>query len=184
MRISRQRPSRVACFLGLDGLGVLMGLLLAAVGGCGELINPFRDDLPDAAIITTASALRIQEAGLAPAARHRGWEAQVVATQDLGVTHWPLWWEDVVEDSGSDDGQFAWTWCDFVCILYGPGRQIVNTAGLPLSMVVDPPGALRCSDGSVSRQMFGMSNHDAVACSGAGIPPDIIEAYEQPILDQ
>ncbi len=101
----------------------------------------------------------------------------------MGVTHWPLWWEDFVEDSGSDDGQFAWTWCDFVCILYGPGRQIVNTAGLPLSMVVDPPGALRCSDGLVSRQMFGMSNHDAVACSGVAIPPDIIEAYEQPVSD-
>lgn len=183
MRISRHRPNRAARFLRLDGLGVSMGLLLAAAGGCGELINPFRDDLPAAAIITTASASRIQEAGLAPASRHRGWEAQVVAAQDLGVTHWPLWWEDVVEDSGSDDGQFAWTWRDFVYILYGPGRQIVNTVGLPLSMLVDPPGALRCSDGLISRQMFGMRNHDAVACSGAAIPPDIIEAYEQPASD-
>ena len=183
MWISRQRPGRVTRFLRLNGLGVSMGLLLAVAGGCGELINPFRDDLPAATIITTASALRIQEAGLAAAARQRGWEAQVVATQDLGVTHWPLWWEDFAEDSGSDDGQFAWTWCDFAYILYGPGRQIVNTAGLPLSMVVDLPGALRCSDGAISRQRFGMSNHDPVACSGVAIPPDIIEAYEQPVSD-
>ncbi len=183
MWISSRQASRTTRFLRRDGFPVLMGLLLASAGGCGELINPFRDDLPDATIITTASASRIQEAGLAAAARQRGWEPQMVTTQDAGVTHWPLWWEDVVEDSGSDDGQFAWTICDFVCILYSPGRQIVNTAVLPVSMLIDPPGAVRCSDGSVSGRMYGARSHDAVACSGAAIPPDIIEAYE-PALNQ
>ena len=74
--------------------------------------------------------------------------------QDPGVTHWPLWWEDFVEDSGSDDGQFAWTWRDYAAFGYCPARQIVNTAALPVSWVVDPPGAVRCSDGVISKQIL------------------------------
>ncbi|MCH8852971.1 MAG: hypothetical protein IID41_10020, partial [Planctomycetes bacterium] len=38
-----------------------LALLLPATSGCGRLINPFRDDLPDATIITTSSAARVQE---------------------------------------------------------------------------------------------------------------------------
>lgn len=156
---------------------LLLSLLLPVLGGCAELINPFRDDLPGGDLITTASARRVREAGLDAGVRLRGWDASVVQAQDPGVTHWPLWWEDFVEDSGSDDGQFAWTWRDYAAFGYCPARQIVNTVALPVSWVVDPPGAIRCSDGVMGKQALRMSNHDAVACSGVAIPPDIIEAY-------
>lgn len=158
---------------------LLVSLLLPGMCGCGELINPFRDDLPGSALITTASARRVREAALDSGVRLRGWDASLLQAQNPGVTHWPLWWEDFVEDSGSDDGQFAWTWRDYAAFGYCPARQIVNTVALPVSWIVDPPGAVRCSDGVISKQILGMSNHDAVACSGVAIPPDIIEAYEQ-----
>ncbi len=155
-----------------------LALLLPATGGCGRLINPFRDDLPDATIITTASAARIQEMYVAREVRQRGWGTSLVRSQDPSVSHWPLWWQDFVEDSGSNDGQFAWTWCDYAYILYGPGLQIVNTAGLPVSMVIDLPGTFLCSDGVISRQAFGRANHDPVACGGLAVLPDLVEAEQ------
>ncbi len=155
-----------------------LALFLSATGGCGRLINPFRDDLPDATIITTASAARVQEMNVAGALRQRGWDTSLVRSQDPSVSHWPLWWQDFVEDSGSNDGQFAWTWCDYAYIVYGPGRQIVNTVGLPVSMVVDPPGTFLCSDGVISRQAFGRANHDPVACGGVAVLPDLVEAEQ------
>ena len=91
-----------------------LALLLPATGACGRLINPFRDDLPDATIVTTASAARVQEMNVAGELRERGWDASLVRSQDPSVAHWPLWWQDFVEDSGSDDGQFAWTWRDIL----------------------------------------------------------------------
>ncbi len=155
-----------------------LALLLLATGGCGRLINPFRDDLPDATIITTASAARVQEMNVAGELRQRGWDTSLVRSQDPSVSHWPLWWQDFVEDSGSNDGQFAWTWRDYAYILYGPGRQAVNTAGLPVSMVIDPPGTFLCSDGVISRQAFGRANHDPVACGGVVVLPDLVEAEQ------
>ncbi len=155
-----------------------LALLLPATGGCGRLINPFRDDLPDATIITTASAARVQEMNVAGELRQRGWDTSLLRSQDPSVSHWPLWWQDFVEDSGSNDGQFAWTWCDYAYILYGPGRQIVNSAGLPVSMVIEPPGTFLCSDGVISRQAFGRANHDPVACGGLAVLPDLVEAEQ------
>ena len=84
-----------------------LALLLLATGGCGRLINPFRDDLPDATIITTASAARVQEMNVGGELRQRGWDTLLVRSQDPSVAHWPLWWQDFVEDSGSNDGQFS-----------------------------------------------------------------------------
>ena len=157
----------------------LCGVAALATSGCSELINPYRDDLPATTIVSTASAARVYEAGVAGGVRQREWATSLTQSQDPGVSHWPLWWEDALEDSGSDDGQFAWTWCDYVGVVYGPARQLLNTVALPVSAVVDPPGMIRCSDGVISTQTFGLSNHDAVACSGVAIAPDLIEAYEQ-----
>jgi hypothetical protein len=155
-----------------------LSLLLPAGSGCGRVINPYRDDLPSASIITTASAARVQETEVAGELRQRGWDTTMVRSQDQGVSHWPLWWQDYVEDSGSNDGRFAWTWCDYAYIVYGPARQAVNTAGLPVSMVIEPPGTFLCSDGVISRQAFGWENHDPVACSGVAVSPDLIEAEQ------
>ncbi len=69
-----------------------LALLMPAAGGCGRLINPFRDDLPDATMITTASAARVQEMNVAGELRQRGWDSLQVRAQDPSVSHWPLWW--------------------------------------------------------------------------------------------
>lgn len=176
-----QRNPRMTFDLKRLGLLVISAMLLPA--GCADPINPFRDDLPTAASITTTSARLVRQQQAESDIRHRGWAETIVQSQDQGVSHWPLWWSDTLEDRGSDDGQFAWTYLDYLCIVYAPARQTVNAAALPVSVILDPPGAVRCSDGRISPQTFGLVSHDPIFCSGVAIPPDIIEAYESPLTE-
>ena len=149
-------------------------LLLIVAPACSEIVNPFRDDLPASSAVTTPSADRVRDADMPPDVRQRDWDRTLTATQDQGVSHWPLWFEDSLEDSGSEDGQFAWSWLDYGAVAYGPARQFLNLVAVPVSAIVDPPWALKCSDGVISPQTFGFRNHDAVACSGAAMLPDLI----------
>ncbi|MCG3137321.1 MAG: hypothetical protein HJJLKODD_01165 [Phycisphaerae bacterium] len=154
------------------------GLVIVSAAGCAMTPNPFRDDLPPTASVTTASADRIRAQNSGPGAQaHRDWSEGVISPQDQGTAHWPIWWEDFMEDSGSNDGRFAWTWVDYVAVAYCPSRQALNTAGLPVSVIVDPIWASKCSDGRISHQTFGFRNHDSLACSGDSVLPDVVEAY-------
>jgi len=137
------------------------------VAGCSQLINPFNDDLPETGSITTASSSRVLDANLpGEEPRQRGWEPLEVQMQNPCVTHWPLWFSDSFEDRGSDDGKFSWTWEDYVGIAHGPGRLALNFVACPASMLVDCPCSVHCSDGVVSPQTFGFSNHDASPAAG------------------
>ncbi len=162
----------------MDGLGLWLAWAVL-VPGCAETINPFQDDLPDTRQVTTASKDRVLEAHIMAAEAHRNWPDRTARAQNQGVSHWPLWWSDALEDSGSDDGRFAWTGLDYAAFLYCPTRQIVNTAGLPLSLIAAPPGSVMCSDGLISQQRCGAADHDTTPCTGVPIPPDIIEAYDR-----
>lgn len=167
MLLSREMRNRLWRRIATASLGLV-------TAGCSEIVNPFRDDLPDTSRVTTSSALKIRQSDAPTAVHERGWNRSMTRTQDQGVSHWPLWWEDVMEDSGSDDGQFAWGWLDYGGVVYCPARQLLNTIALPISAVVDPPGAVRCSDGLISKQTFGMRSHDSIACTGAAMLPDLI----------
>lgn len=158
-----------------------LALLIGTAPGCAQLVNPFHDDLPATRLVTTASAQRVQQTAPTCALRDRHWEPGVVQSQDPGVAHWPLWWSDFMEDSGSCDGRFAWTAEDYFALAYCPARQAVNTAAVPISMLVDPPGTIQCSDGSISPQTFGYRHHDPVRCVGEAILPDLVEAESQPV---
>lgn len=138
-------------------------LMAALVGtGCSHMVNPFADNMKPASEITTPSAERIRAAHAGrDKPRQRGWPPNVALRQDPCTYHWPLWFSGPFEDTGSTNGQFKWTLEDYFAMIYCPARQVVNLCALPVSVVVDPIWTLHCSDGYVSPQRFGFSNHDA-----------------------
>lgn len=152
---------------------VVGGVVFA--GGCSELVNPFLDELPATSEVSTASVVGVRQASAPAAMRKRDFETVYAASQDGTVSHWPLWWEDPFVDKGSEDGQFAWTWEDYVAFPYGLGRSLVNTMGWPVSVAMTPPFTVMGSDGVLSRQALGY-DHDATRLPGGLAPPiDVLE---------
>ncbi len=160
----------------------LWAVALAALpaAGCSEMINPWRDDTPRAADVSTPSTRGLQASGVAAAQRSAGYEPQYVPAQDGTVAHWPLWWEDPFVDKGSEDDHFAWTEEDYIAMPYGLGRFILNTMGWPVSAVMTPPWVVMGSDGVLSRQALGY-DHDAERLPGGVEPPiDVLEVGTVP----
>lgn len=141
------------------GVEVLLCLSVIVVGGgCHTISNPYHDELADRQAVTTASvegarAAMIAERAVVPP---RG-SVKVVAPKDGTVTHGPLYFEDASEESGSEDGRFAWTNEDFVQIVTWRARFLVNVLLLPVSAVMTPPSQAMASDGQPSREVFGMA---------------------------
>ena len=156
-------------------LPVLLASAYLTMAGCTEMINPFGDDLPPTEDVTTASVIAAREVQATPTEPVREPEALLASAQDGTVAHWPLWFEDPFEDKGSEDGQFAWTYEDYVAFPYGLGRFLLNTMGFPVSVVVTPVWTVMGSDGVLSRQALGY-DHDATPHPG-GVAPliDIVE---------
>lgn len=163
-------------------LAYLAAICLASAG-CAELINPFVDDLPSTDEITTASVVAARSVPATPTEPVRQPQPLVASAQDGTVAHWPLWWEDPFEDKGSEDGQFAWTYEDYVAFPYGLGRFLVNMMGFPVSATVTPVWTVMGSDGRLSRQALGY-DHDATRLPGGTPPPiDILETGRLPTDD-
>ena len=163
------------------GWTALAGIVLP-LGACHEYIDPWTDKTAGPEMVTTASVEGTLAQQAAPSSRqHRGTEATLISPQDGTVGHYPLRWEDPFEDRGSDDGQYAWTWEDYVAMPYGLARFILNTACLPASVVVQPPVPLMSSDGVISRQALG-HDHDAqwLPSGRSPTPPDILELGSVP----
>lgn len=142
-------------------------LILTAIGasGCQLLVNPFTDELADRPAVTTPSVQITHAARVGEAAMRRTYKPIDVAVRDGVVLHGPLYFEDPFEDKGSEDGKFAWTGEDYLCILYGPGRFSLNSVLFPLSAAVTPPWVVMASDGYLSPQALGM-DHDAERWAG------------------
>lgn len=160
--------------VGLIQLGMLVPMCVAT--GCQHAVNPFQDNLPANSEITTSSVEGARAAEVHPTIPQRLlYKPTVVEAQNGMVAHRPLCWEDPFEDKGSDDGQFAWTWEDYLAVGYGPGRNIGNTLLFPVTAVVSPPYTVMCSDGKLSRQLLGY-DHDAINCPGGSpLPIDVLE---------
>lgn len=149
---------------------------LVLAGCADQVIDPFRDAsaVPEGAL-STASADDVRAAGKSAVIRVRDWQAWRLKPEDGAVTHWPLWWQDPFEQKGSDDGRIAWTWEDYVGFAYCPWRFALNTAALPISVVVNPPGQVLCSDGRISKQLL-WADHDAAVCRHGHPGPDTFVA--------
>ncbi len=139
----------------------------------------FFDDLPAASAVTSASMERARQADTTGERRVRPFEELHIEHQDGTVAHGPLWFEDPVEMAGSDDGRFAVAFEDYVCAPYCIGRFVVNLALLPLSIAVDLPGSMVCSDGIERRSRISWlpEPYDAEKCSGVVEPIDVLEVW-------
>lgn len=151
--------------------GVLAGGILLLTG-CNQFINPWVDDYARESVVTTSSAERVLDAQVGIIERERGWELIEVYTQNESTAHWALYWQDPVEDMGSRDDQFALTFEDYFAAFYSPTRFVANTLIFPISVIIDPPGAVFCSDGRISRQTLGLAVHDSSRCSGGEFVAD------------
>jgi hypothetical protein len=154
---------------------MVLGATLAIIGalGCAPMANdPFKD--AGAAVepeMTTASMVAYQGQSEFGRPYRRLWEPDQVYMETGVVTHWPLWWEDPFEDHGNrfhqvDDRDevdvvFAWNWVDYMHMMYGPTRFIINTGGWPVSAVVTPPGTPMESDARIDAGGLGVYDHDA-----------------------
>lgn len=149
--------------LGRAACGLLCAGIYAATLGCQgpPAVNPWNDDSIGSEAWTTPSAEGFRSAKAEPATRHRNIEETNI-NRSAGVPHYPLWWEDPFEDKGDMDGRYAWTWQDYFAAPYSFGRYILNTIGMPASVVLTPPATPMVSDGVVGR------DHDA----RPGLTPD------------
>jgi hypothetical protein len=132
-----RRASR-RCFA--FGRSLTVALLLPALSGCQHYYgDPFRDPYAGVPEVSTASSQRLAELEAAPQHRERDHESMQTQTASGTVVHGPLYFEDDILLTASRDGQFRWTWEDYVGIFYGDGRFLLNGMALPVSMGVYPP---------------------------------------------
>jgi len=159
--------------------GVACWAAVTLLGGCYQYPDVFLDDLPQSAMVTTASAKAASEATMTPVLRQRGYESFPIEAHDGTTAHAPLWLEDPFEMAGSDDEQFAATGEEFLYFPYGMARFVVNVLLLPVSMVPEPPYTVVCSDG-VERRARGSGApepYDAERCIGVTTPADVHETW-------
>jgi len=139
----------------------------------------FVDDLPDSSMVTTMSAYRAAQTAAEPTTRQRAFAPTSAEWQDGTVAHGPLWFEDPFVMGGSDDQMFAVTQEDLLYFPYGVCRFIANVALLPLSMWIERPGTVMCSDGveGRTRDTGARLPYDGEPCSGTTTPPDVHEVW-------
>lgn len=166
-------------------LNILAALVALAtlVSACNQppWVNPYRDDSIRSEAWTTPSEQGVLAAGHEPALRQRDFAESRVPEVAGDVPHFPLWWEDPFEDKGDMDGQFAWTWQDYLAMPYSYARFHLNTIAWPVSAVVTPPGTPMVSDGCIGK------DHDAargVSPDPTAGPEDFGATVEPPVEDE
>lgn len=152
--------------------------------GCAHLNDPFKDS--SAVIdpeISTVSATAYQGKAEIHTGARRTWTPATVWFENGAVTHWALVFEDPFEDKGNrlesvedidaPDNRFAWNWVDYSHMGYGPGRWVLNTLAVPITLFATPPGMVLESDGRIDRGWAGWE-HDATASDpDTREPPDM-----------
>lgn len=136
-------------------LGIAFG-----TGGCHLMVNPYTDEIAMAPPVTTPSAEQAQAAQVAVTVTQRDYDLAEVRAKDGSVTHGPLYFEDPVEDRGSEDGRFAWGGEEYTYFIHGPGCYLLKVVLFPVSTVVTPPWVTMVSDGHVSQRTWRM-DHDS-----------------------
>lgn len=144
---------RMKAVMMLSAVAVVFGVL----AGCTKppAVDPWRADSIPPSTWTTPSWEGVMAAGREPVIRQREMPVTQAMRADDAVAHYPLWWEDPLEDKGDGNGHFAWTWQDYVGMPYSLGRFLLNTMAWPVSAVVTPPGTVLVSDGYIGK------DHDA-----------------------
>jgi hypothetical protein len=131
--------------------------------GCSEApyVNPWVDDSIPEQTWSTPSGNSVMLARAEPVMRHRNFPPSTAPSVDESTPHFPLWFQDPIEDQGDRDGYFAWTWQDYAAMPASYGRFIINTLGSPVSAVVDNPFKHMVSDGRLEQHDLSISEQDA-----------------------
>ncbi len=138
--------------------------------GCRLVQNPFVDELAGQREVSTPSVDAVRAAAVQSGFVESHGQPKSLPMIDGSVTHGPLYFEDPYEDTGSDDGKFAWTGEDYLWMFYWRGRYLVNAVAFPVSCAVTPPWTVMVSDGRPSQRAF-HEQHDAVRMNIADDAP-------------
>jgi len=141
-----------------------------ALMGCQLTQNPFADELVGQQRVSTPSVDAARAAAVQTAAAEAHGQTKSLPMIDGSVTHGPLYFEDPFEDTGSDDGKFAWTGEDYLWMFSWRGRYLVNAVAFPVSCAVTPPWTVMVSDGNPSPRAF-HEQHDAVRLRVTDVTP-------------
>ncbi len=133
--------------------GAVLSMVLMLATGCQMMVNPYHDEMAMAAPVTTPSATGLREANVAPRMVPPYGDPKIVRAASGAIIHSPLYFEDPVDESGSEDGQFAITSEDFYAFWSTGFRFPMNLIFYPLSAVVTPPWMVMESDGATSRKI-------------------------------
>jgi hypothetical protein len=125
-------------------------ICLILVSGCSLMVDPFKDEYANRPPVTTPSVDSALAANVPASEQERIGEEKVRYAADGGVVHLPLYFEEPFEESGSENGTFAWTGEDYVWIAYSRLRFMANLFAFPVSAVVYPPWQETVSDGRLS----------------------------------
>lgn len=136
-------------------VGATLCTMLSFAAGCHLAVNPYHDEMATVIPVTTPSATGVREANVTARTIRPLGEAKTVRAKSGVVIHGPLYFEDPVEESGSDDGQFAITHEDFFAFWSMAFRFPLNTVLLPISALITPPSTVMASDGALSRKVSG-----------------------------
>ena len=136
------------------------GCFVMLTTGCSHWVDPFQDETRQLMNVSTPSVRAVLATDRQPAPRSRPFAPCEYAAVTGSVEHGPLYFEDGLEDGGSDDGKLAWTVEDYIQWMYWDARFLLNVAGLPFSMVVHPTWTVMSSDGVPDREWLGW-RHDA-----------------------
>lgn len=144
--------------------------------GCSSqyYTSQIREDGPSTEVAwSSPTATDLRNRFEKPAQVRRDFVPRTLTTADGVTPHWPIYFEDpfVAKGSGRVDAdpeglgpggrnKYRWGWVDLFALGYSPARLLINTAGLPVSMVLEHPFTEMESDGYVSRR-FLWNEYDA-----------------------
>jgi hypothetical protein len=133
---------------------VRLSSVALAVVGCQQPTGTFVAEQAGPRHITTASVDAARAASVERRVIQREHTAREVRARGGAVTHTPLYFEDPFEEPDARVDAVAWSGSDYACLLYGPGRFLVNTALFPISAIATPPWMLVTSDATVEKAPF------------------------------
>ena len=154
-------------------LGFIPVLVLT---GCSSqyYTSQIREDGPSTEVAwASPTATDLRNRFEQPVQVRRDFVPRTLATADGVTPHWPLYLEDpfVYKGTGRSDGdpdgiaaggrnKYHWGWVDVFALGYSPARMLLNTGGLPASLIVEHPFKEMESDGAVSKR-FLWNEYDA-----------------------
>ncbi|TWT44899.1 hypothetical protein RAS1_13180 [Phycisphaerae bacterium RAS1] len=165
LRPTKKRVARSA--VGHRGPTLLIGVALLGAfmaPGCAVCPNQYVDDGPSTDMPANSPAGEELYARYQPAPqRVREQDPSFHAARSGAVKHLPFWFENPFVEQGSGRSDHRLGCEDWLAMVYGLGRAMVNLGGSPASVVFTPPWLIMESDGRAARRWPDLDEFDARA---------------------